>query len=113
MLAERAEQLPVAGVDGVDTGRAGAQQHPREASGRGAEVERDPAVDLHRERLERSGELRLASQGLLALRAQRDRGVAADERGRVDRDTAVDEDTAVSDRFGRVDAGMRVGEQVG
>jgi hypothetical protein len=66
VLAQRAKQLAVPGVDGVDALRAVAEQRAREAAGRCAGVERHPALHLHGECGERGFELRLAAQGLLA-----------------------------------------------
>ena len=45
VLAQLAPELPEAGVDGVDAGRAVIEEHGREAAGGGAAVERDPPVD--------------------------------------------------------------------
>ena len=57
VLAQLAPELPEAGVDRVHAGRAVVEEHGREATRRGAAVERDPPVDGHAEAGDRGLEL--------------------------------------------------------
>lgn len=53
ILAQRAEQLAVAGVDRVDAARAVLEQNAREAASGGADVDRDAIDDARLERFDR------------------------------------------------------------
>jgi hypothetical protein len=95
-LAQRAEQLPVPGVDGVHAPRPCVQQHAGEPSGRGPGIERDSAGHGDVERIERGLQLRLAAERLVS--SERDRRARTDERGSIGHDSAVDDDRASRDR---------------
>src|SRR5439155_10684734 len=62
ILPERAQQLSVARIDGVDEPRAGVEQDAGEAAGRGSDVDRDAPGNADPERGQRRAELRLAAQ---------------------------------------------------
>lgn len=102
LLAQRAEQLPVPGVDRVHAPRPGLQQDAGEAARRGPDVERDSAGDGDVEGVERGLELRLAAKGLSTWEGYR--RAYSYERGTVCHDSAVDRNRASGDlRVGIVD----------
>src|ERR1700674_633388 len=54
-------ELPAADIDGLDLGRAAGEQHVGEASGRGADIERNPPRRLQPEGLQGGRELEPAA----------------------------------------------------
>lgn len=54
-------ELPSADIDGIDLGRAAGEQHVGEASGRGADIERNPPRRLQPEGLQGGRELEPAA----------------------------------------------------
>ena len=62
ILAQRTQQLAVAGVDRVDAPCPGLEQDPGEAARRGADVQRHPAGDGDIEGVERGAQLGLPAQ---------------------------------------------------
>jgi hypothetical protein len=99
--AQRAEQLPVPGVDGVDPPGPGGQQGVGEPAGRRADVERHPAGDRDGEPPQGGGELAGAPRRG-GGRRDRDRRAARDAGPGVADDHAVDTDQPVADRPGGV-----------
>ena len=97
VLAKRAEQLPVPGVDRVHPPRACLQQHPGEAPCRCSDIQGGSAGHDEVEGSERGLELRLAAEGLGT--AYRDRGADRHERGCVRHDSALDDYRASRDRL--------------
>jgi hypothetical protein len=102
VLPQRAEQLAVPCVDGVDAPDAGGEQHAGEPARGGAHVERDAPHDLDVERGERRLELRLAPEP--PRHHDLDPCISADERARVAHGEAVDVHAAARDQ------GLRIGE---
>lgn len=95
VLAQRAAELAVADVDGVDPARAGLEEDAREAARCCAEVERNPAADDHGEHLERRAQLCFPAKRRFTR--DDDRGALPDQRGRVRHDATVDDDRASKD----------------
>ena len=84
--AQAPGELAVADVDGDDLGGAPAEQHLGEAAGGGAGVERPPALDGDRERVEGAQQLVRAAgdpAGLVGIGADDDRGAGLDAGGRL------------------------------
>jgi len=96
ILTERAEELAVPGVDGVDAPHAGGEEGTREATRSGAEIESDATADTNVETRERGAQLGLAAQW---FRIPHDDGrVRADQRAGVGDDASVDQHAAGDDR---------------
>ena len=107
VLAEHAEELPEPGVDRADALGTCPKQHPREAAGGGAEVERHPPRHRHVETSERRSELRFSAQ--LPFADEADRRPGPDERSRVVDDAAVDRDAPRQNRLrGAVEPRIRL-----
>ena len=109
VLAQAEVELAVADVDGHHLGRPGLQQHVGEAAGGGAGVEAAPPGHRHAEPLEGRGQLVAAAAGPAPGRAgQGERVGGGDQRRRLGRDRAGDQDPPVPDgRGGRLPAGRQ------
>ena len=55
-------QLGAADIHGIDLARAAREQHSGKAAGGGADIEADPAGDIDRKAIQRSGELHAAAR---------------------------------------------------
>jgi hypothetical protein len=109
--AQRAEQLPVPRIDGIDTLRARVEQHTREPARGGADVEGYAPIDVQRERSESCAQLRFATQD--DVEANDDRYARADERRRIRAHDPIDRDLARANAsLGIVEVWMRPRELV-
>jgi hypothetical protein len=70
ILAQRAQQLAVPCIDGIDARGPGLEQHAGEPARRSAHVEGDAAGDGYRHRAQRVAQLRLAAQCHRALHGE-------------------------------------------
>jgi hypothetical protein len=95
VLTERAEQLSVTCVDGVDAAGAGSEQCLREPARGGADVEGDLSGDLEAKRLQRGAQFELAAEEPRLEEPDR-RAPSNERRGFADGQT-VDEDTSLQD----------------
>ncbi len=109
VLPERASQLPVSDVDGVDAGDADLQQRRREAAGRRADIERDRSARVDVEPIQREQELRRSPE--YRVGANDDRLVVSDQPHGVQGGDAADEDPALTDHRLRIgDVGIHAAD---
>ena len=101
-------ELAPAHIHGVDLGRAAGDQDLGEASGRGAEIERHPALGIETESIERRLELETAAGHVGAgLRADGKGGAGQDERASLALRLARHADAAAPDEVGGAGACRR------
>src|SRR5437764_1479259 len=79
IVAQHVGKLSVTHVESIDARGTALQQHVREATGRGADVETHSARHLDTERVERGGELLAAARHIWRALDERDHGVCGDE----------------------------------
>ena len=107
-LAELGVKLVAPDIDGEDAGSAALEQHLGEASGRGANIERDEALRVEAEGVQRRCELEPAAgdEGR-RLGVDDKAGAGIEQRPRLQRRHALDAHRAEADEVGGARAGRR------
>ncbi len=101
-------QLVAAHINGVDLGRAAGEQHFGEAAGRGADIERHPALRVQAEGFERGFELETAAGDVVAGARCHGKGRILGHQGTgLGRGLARHGDTAPAHEVGGAGAGGR------